>query len=151
MQTYEARHSGYMRKALSTSPFPGSSDTPLTPNQVHTILHTYISFCPSENPTFPIKAFPALDVQPEAPGAVKAGSKIKLSTPGKILYGTKALAGAFVTPNGPVWFDVKAVSGGWEMTVPNGITGQSYLLLNSGKKDISDLSVLAGPTYLEVA
>lgn len=148
--TDEARHSGYMRKAVETSPFPGASDVPLYPNEIHTMAHVFLASCPASNPTFPIHAFPTLSVSLNAAGAVTAGSKISLSTPDGAVNATK-VSGAFVTAKGPVWFKVTKKNGVWTGEVPKGVTGQSYLVLNKGTGSVGDETILAGPTYLEVS
>ena len=64
----------------------------------------------------------------------------------------KKASGAFVTAKGPVWVDLAPGSGGaFTCTVPTGVAGQSYVLLNDGKKTINADTILAGPTFIEVS
>jgi len=151
IMTDEARHSSYFRKLVRTSPFPSPHDVPLTPDEVYTIAHVFLDSCPASNPVFPIKAFPALQVALNAPGAVTAGSTVTLSTPRGPINGTTP-TGAFITVKGPVYFPLMAGPGGtYTATIPRGVVGQSYLLLNKGSSGVSDDSVLAGPTWLEIS
>ena len=51
-----------------------------------------------------------------------------------------------------MWFDVSADGNGtWKGKIPNGLAGQSYVLLNQGREGVSEESVLAGPAIVEVA
>lgn len=78
--TVEARHSSYLRAAQRQSPFPQAFDAPLSINEVYSLASQFITSCPESNPALPVKAFPALTLDPKS-GTVKTGSKVTLLTP----------------------------------------------------------------------
>jgi hypothetical protein len=147
--TVEARHSSYIRNANKQSPFPSPFDVPLTFNEVYTLAAQFIVSCPASNPPLPVKAFPTLTASAKDMSMMIAtGSSVMLSTTGYKIEGE--VYAAFITVTGPVWADVKAVSGGFEVIVPEGIMGQSYVVLTSCKEAASDDYILAGPAIVEV-
>lgn len=152
--TIEARHSAYLRSSLAESPFPQSQEDPLSPDEVHTLAHGFIVSCPNGNPTFPIKAFPGLTVT--TPGVITTGSSISIQTNKYILApaDTNAqLFAAFITAAGPVWTQLMSVGDGmdFQLTVPQDVYGQSYLLFNKCNTTVTDDTVVAGPTAIEVS
>lgn len=152
--TVESRHSAYLRSAIGQNPFPQAQDNPLTPNEVHTMAHGFITSCPDDNPTFPIKAFPGLVAT--TPGKVKPGDEINLQTNQYVLAAKNKKAKlhtAFITANGPVWADLVVKKDGmnFRVTIPEGVNGQSYVLLSNCDGVVTDDSVVAGPTLLEVS
>ncbi|KAK3074692.1 hypothetical protein LTR53_002699 [Teratosphaeriaceae sp. CCFEE 6253] len=101
--TIEARHSSYLRASLAQSPFPQPYDAPLTPDEVHTMAHGFIVACPPDNPTFPVRAFPALAVT--TTGKITSGQTIGVSTGGYSLASADSSAhlyAAFVAVTRPV-------------------------------------------------
>ena len=152
--TIEARHSSLLREAIGLNPLPQSQDTPLSPDQVHTLAHGFILSCPANNPTFPIKAFPGLIAT--TAGRIKPGQTIDLQTNKYVLMAKDKKAklhAAFMTAGGPVWANLKVKKDGmsFQVTVPKGISGQSYLLLSNCDGTVTDDTVVAGPTLLEVS
>lgn len=152
--TIEARHSAYLRATLGQVPFPQAQENPLTPNEVHTMARGFIVECPAGNPTFPIKAFPGLVAT--TPGKVGPGDVIDLETDKYVLAAKNKKAklyAAFITAGGPVWADLVVRKDGmnFRVTIPEGINGQSYVLLTNCAGTITDDSVVAGPTLLEVS
>ncbi|KAF2138412.1 uncharacterized protein K452DRAFT_352981 [Aplosporella prunicola CBS 121167] len=152
--TVEARHSAYIRSAaLKAAPFAQPFDDPLSYNEVYTLAAQFISACPSSNPALPVKAFPAL-MASSKDSTIKAGSTVMLATPGYELKSGEedaAVYGAFVTVTGPVVVDAKRVEGGFEVVVPKGVNGQSYVVLTGCKDVVSDDTVAAGPAVVEIA
>ena len=152
--TIEARHSSYLRASLSQSPFPQSQEDPLTPDEVHTLAHGFITSCPSGNPTFPIRAFPGLTVTTS--GTITNGQTIDVQTSQYVLTpaDTKAhLSAAFITAAGPVWARMSSKGDGmnFQITIPAGVYGQSYLLLSNCNETVTDDTVVAGPAVVEVS
>ncbi|OAK94023.1 hypothetical protein IQ06DRAFT_311067 [Phaeosphaeriaceae sp. SRC1lsM3a] len=147
--TVEARHSAYVRNTIGQSPFPAAFDNPLGLNEVYTLAAQFITSCPKENPALPVKAFPVLTASSKDM-PIKAGSTVMLSTKGYKIEGGQVY-GAFITVTGPVFADAKAVSGGFEVVVPKGITGQSYVVLTSCNTAATDDTIVAGPAVLEVS
>ncbi|KAK5115411.1 hypothetical protein LTR85_009871 [Meristemomyces frigidus] len=151
--TIEARHNAYLRASLSQSPFPQSQDDPLTPDEVHTMAHGFIVSSPTGNPTFPIKAFPGLSVT--TTGTITSGQVIGLKTDDFVLAPQDAKAhlyAAFMTAAGADWALLTPSGDGmnFQVTVPRGINGQSYLLLTNCNTTVTDATVIAGPTAVEI-
>ncbi|KAK5115132.1 hypothetical protein LTR62_001829 [Meristemomyces frigidus] len=152
--TVEARHNAYLRAAISETPFAQAYDDALTPDEVHTMAHGFIVSCPNNNPTFPIKAFPGLTVT--TTGRISTGMTIGLETDGFALAPADSKAhlfAAFITALGPVFAPLSPGAGPelYEVTVPAGVNGQSYLLMtNCNETAVTDESVVAGPTFLEI-
>ncbi|TKA22858.1 hypothetical protein B0A50_07758 [Salinomyces thailandicus] len=161
--TVEARHNAYIRAAaLAESPFPQTQDAPLTPDEVYTLASTFIASCPASNPSIPLKAFPTLKVTTTAGGKVTSGQVLDVETGDFELVAKDAgahLYAAFVSANGPVFATLEAGSAGtaeaaavghaFRVTVPEGVNGQSYLLLSNCNETVSDRTVVAGPTFVE--
>lgn len=150
--TIESRHSAYIRAALQQKPFPSAFDTPLDPNEVHSLAHGFIQSCPPGTAPLPVKAFPALALA--TTGNITTGTKITITTPGYVLApgnDRAHLYGAFVSILGPVFVDLVSVSGGFQVRIPEGIAGQTYFLFSSCKESVSDDTIVAGPVIVEVS
>ncbi|PMD35430.1 hypothetical protein L207DRAFT_114497 [Hyaloscypha variabilis F] len=153
--TVEARHSSYIRASLDESPFPQPFDDPLTFDEVYTLAASFIVSCPSSNndkPQLPLKAFPFLALGTK--GSIKSGDTITLLTPGYILLpkdGKTPIYAAFITVTGPIYVDVTTVQGGFEIEVPAGVNGQSYVVLTTCKEKVNDETVAAGPAIVEIS
>jgi len=149
--TVEARHSSYIRAALNESPFPSPFDTPLDFDEVYTLAAPFIVSCPTTNPALPVKAFPSLTLGTS--GMIKSGDKITLLTAGYSLVavdGSSPLYAAFITITGPIFVDATPVKGGFEVVVPKGVNGQSYVVLTGCKDVVNDDTVAAGPAIVEI-
>ncbi|KAI9710926.1 MAG: hypothetical protein M1820_002361 [Bogoriella megaspora] len=153
----EARHSSYLRSLLDEVPFAQPFDTPLTPDEVFTLGHGFITSCPSSNPPLKVKAFPGLTIDPSSPGPSATGSQITIDTAGYALEPRSPgahLYAAFISVNGPVWTDVTELpdSDGtkFNVTIPQGVSGQSYLVLTGCHDAVTDDTVVAGPVIIEV-
>lgn len=149
--TVEARHSAYIRNSIASSPFPAPFDNPLSYNAVYTLAAQFIKSCPDTNAALPVKAFPVLAAAPmQGKKEIQAGDKIMVSTPKYRIEGE--VHAAFITVTGPVFVDVMAVDGGFEVMVPKeGVTGQSYLVLTKCNTAATDDTIVAGPAVVEVA
>lgn len=145
--TVEARHSSYLRAVAGEVPFAQPFDDPLDFNEVYTLASGFILSCPSSNPSLPVSAFPSLTVT--SSGTISNGSTINLATSSTAKLPTTVYA-AFVTVTGPVWATVTASSGGYTVTIPSGISGQSYLVLTSSNNTVSDDNIVAGPAIVEI-
>ncbi|CAO2652165.1 Nn.00g004480.m01.CDS01 [Neocucurbitaria sp. VM-36] len=146
--TVEARHSSYVRNTIKQEPFAQPFDNPLSINSVYTLAAQFITSCPSSNPPLPVKAFPVLTASSNDM-AIKTGSKVTLSTKDYKIDG-KVYA-AFITVTGPVFVDATEVSGGYEVEVPKGIAGQSYVVLTSCNTAATDDTIVAGPAVVEIS
>ena len=150
--TVESRHSAYIRDALKQSPFPQPFDNPLTYNEVYTLAASFIKSCPTDNPALPVKAFPSLVLDPTTTMPVTAGSTVKLITPGNKVVPASggSVYAAFITVTGPIFADAKPVDGGFSVTIPKGVNGQSYVVLTGCNEAVTDDTTAAGPAIIEV-
>jgi len=152
--TIESRHSAYIRAALKEAPFPQPFDDPLTFDEVYTLAASFIASCPSSNadkPQLPLKPFPALVLS--TPSPITSSSTILLLTPGYTLFpsdGKTPIYAAFIAVTGPIYVDAVAVEGGFNVVVPDGVNGQSYVVLTACKDRVTDDTISAGPAIVEV-
>ncbi|SMR50757.1 unnamed protein product [Zymoseptoria tritici ST99CH_1A5] len=152
----EARHSSYIRSSLKQLPFPQPQEIPLTPNEVFTLASPFIVSCPSDNPTFPVRAYPKLVLT--STGPVTVGSKITVSTPGYVLApvtGSNApLFASFASAGGPVNAELTRMGNGmdYSITIPEGVAGLNYLRLSNcgDATHLSEDQILAGPVVVEI-
>jgi len=147
--TVEARHSAYIRNTVGQSPFPQPFDNPLSFNEVYTLAAQFITSCPSSNPPLPVKAFPVLTAS-SSDAMIKTGSVVTLATKGYSITGGPVYA-AFITVTGPMFVETKQVAGGYQVTVPKGVAGQSYVVLTSCNTAATDDTIVAGPAIVEVS
>lgn len=150
--TVESRHSAYIRAKLDQSPFPQAFDAPLTYNQVFSLASGFITGCPADNTELPVKAFPAVTLDPSATD-VKTGSTVKLLTPDYTIVGPEGtpIYAAFIAVTGPTFVEAKPVDGGFMVEIPEGFAGQTYAVLTSCKDGVSDETVAAGPVIIEIS
>jgi len=151
--TVEARHSAYLRQGLRLSPFAQPFDDPLSLDEVYSLAAQFIVSCPSTNVPLPLKAFPIL-VASSTDVTIKAGSTIMLSTPGYVLTtvggSNTPVYGAFITVTGPIFVLATMVTGGFTVTVPTGVYGQSYVVLTGCNTAVTDDTIAAGPAIVEI-
>ncbi|TID24183.1 ferritin-like domain-containing protein [Venturia nashicola] len=154
--TVESRHNAYLRAALKESPFAQPFDTPLDFDEVYTLASAFITSCPSNNPPFlaslPLKAFTALSASGTAP--IKTGSTITL-TLAKLPAGwdgKQPLYAAWAAVTGSTFTPVKCLGHGkYQVVVPAGFHGQSYVVLTTNGTDSSDGNIVAGPAIVEIS
>jgi hypothetical protein len=146
--TVEARHSAYVRDTVGQAPFPAPFDNPLSYNEVYTLAAQFIKSCPETNAPLPVKAFPTLTAS-STDATIKSGSKVTLALKDMKIEG-KVYA-AFITVTGPKFADATEMDGGYEVMVPEGITGQSYVVLTSCNTAATDDTIVAGPAVVEVS
>ncbi|KAL9129443.1 MAG: hypothetical protein Q9217_002117 [Psora testacea] len=147
----QAGQSAYIRQSIHKDDNSSATDTPLTPDEVWTIAHTFIGSCPPSNPPLPVKAYPTLTVASDTPLPIKVGKNLVLSPRGGAINASGVM-GAFLTSKEPVYFKVTSDGkDGWKGSVPEGVAGQSYVVLTEGKAGVEKGNVLAGPAILEVA
>ncbi|KAK9415756.1 putative Protein rds1 [Seiridium unicorne] len=151
--TVEARHSAYLRSKLGKVPFPQAFDTPLTLDEVYSLASPFITSCPTSNPALPVKAFPALSLDPTTSTPIKAGDAITLLTPGYTVKGADGDAkvyAAFIAVTGPTFVEATPVDGGFSVKVPEGFAGQTYAVLTGCNESVTDETVVAGPALIEI-
>lgn len=147
--TVEARHSAYLRSKLDKSPFPQAFDAPLTLDEVYSLASPFITSCPAENPALPVKAFPALSLDPSTAMPIKAGDSVTLLTPGYSVQGGTVYA-AFIAVTGPTFVEATPVDGGFSVVIPEGFAGQTYAVLTGCNESVTDETVVAGPALIEI-
>lgn len=149
--TVESRHSSYIRGSIKQAPFPQPFDTPLTFNEVFSLAIQFIVECPSSNPPLPFKAFPVLTFVPaEGEPEIKSGSNIHLSTVAPNIHDYECIYAAFITVLGPIFVKAEITNGGFNVLVPGGINGQSYVILTSSNTEVTDDNTIAGPAIIEI-
>jgi len=57
---------------------------------------------------------------------------------------------AFITVVGPIFADVTIVGSELEVVVPEGVNGQSYVVLTSSDAEVTDDNTIAGPAIIEI-
>lgn len=147
----ESRHSAYIRSSLLKSQSPQPFDDPLAFDEVYSLAAQFIVECPSTNPALPFKSFPILEAQ--ATGNIHSGDTITLLTPGyefRARDGASPMYFAFLTVTGPLIGIATPVAGGFQIVVPEGINGQSYVVLTGCEEDINDDTIAAGPAIVEI-
>ncbi|KAF2664117.1 hypothetical protein BT63DRAFT_101222 [Microthyrium microscopicum] len=146
--TVESRHNAYLRDALNKSPFPQAFDVPLDYDEVYSLAAPFIVSCPSSNPTFlTLKEFPGLTVSSQD---AKIKTNTVLDVYANIPDDTTVYA-SFATVTGPVFAEIQCTGhGDYEVTVPAGVHGQSYLIFTSSNSTVNDDTTLAGPAIVEI-
>lgn len=147
--TVEARHSSYIRNAVGQVPFAQPFDAPLTLNEVYTLAAQFITKCPDNQPALPVKAFPVLTASSKD-SPVKTGSTITLSVKDSKGYPTQAYA-AFIAVTGPTFVEAKMVNGAYQVVVPKGFAGQTYVVLTNCADSVTDDTTIAGPAIVEIS
>lgn len=148
--TTEARHSAYIRAGNGQVPFAQPFDTPLSYNEVYSLASQFIKSCPKSNPALPVKAFPALSLAADTKMPVKTGDTVTLETSGYVLKG-KTVYAAFIAVTGPTFVEAKPVDGGFQVEIPKGFYGQTYVVLTGCNEAVTDDTVAAGPAIIEIA
>ncbi|KAK8175991.1 Ferritin/ribonucleotide reductase [Phyllosticta citrichinensis] len=153
--TVEARHSSYLRAAQRPAqvPFAQPFDNPLEVRSVYTLASGFVVDCPKANNKPPFGPFPALKAASIDGSAVTTGSILELTTPGAdvVAVGNATVYAAFITATGPVSIAAQKAKTGYTVTVPQGVKGQSYLVLTGCADDASDDTIVAGPAVVEIA
>lgn len=139
----EARHSTWTLSAADNQDgFPRAYEAALDFNQVFSLAAPLITSCPAGSPSLPFKAFPALTVT--STGPFKAGDEISFSTAKDVGAKYAAFVGFGETKFAPV----SGTTG--SITIPAGITGQTYLILTKDNKGTLDANTVAGPAVISV-
>ncbi|GAA5984899.1 hypothetical protein JCM11641_003619 [Rhodosporidiobolus odoratus] len=137
----EARHAAWVRGgAQDQDSFPAAYDTPLGLNEVYSLAAPFITSCPESNPALPVKAFPALTA---SAGPYAAGDKLKLSW-------ADSKDGAYAIFLSGLSQTAATFDSEGQVTIPEGVTGQVYVVVSSQNATVSDDTVLAGPAIVEI-
>ncbi|KAH7303644.1 ferritin-like domain-containing protein [Stachybotrys elegans] len=151
--TVESRHSAYIRAGLDEAPFAQPFDAPLSYNEVYSLASQFITSCPESNVPLPVKAFPALQLHSDGGKPATSGATVTLLTPDYQLAGAQGqkIYAAFIAVTGPTFVEAKAVDGGFEVKIPEGFAGQTYVVLTGCNKFVTDDTVAAGPAIIEIS
>lgn len=138
----EAQHETWLRSAADTQdPFPKPFAAPLDFNQVFTLAAPFIKSCPADSPALPFKAFPSVTVNTKGPYKCKETISVEVPKSSGTVYA------AFVDATNTQFQDI--TKSGGKVTIPEGIAGQSYLILTSGPS-VKDSATIAGPAIIFV-
>ncbi|KAI9802546.1 MAG: hypothetical protein M1833_001618 [Piccolia ochrophora] len=148
----EARHSSYIRAALSQSPFPLPFDTPLDFNEVFSLAAPFITAFAPGDPPLPFKAFPPLALEctqyyytAGRSSVTFKGAKKAYPAEGKQVYAT------FFSGLTPYIIPVRTTNHDYKIdAIPAGIAGQTYVVLTTDPAAATDETIIAGPAILEV-
>ncbi|RMJ24197.1 hypothetical protein PHISP_04929 [Aspergillus sp. HF37] len=144
----EGRHSAFFRAALGLVPFR-PFEVPLDFAQVNTLVAPFIVSCPTGKGKLPFQIFPPLTIITDE-RTVQAGATVTVDA-GEHFRPTDHVFAAFITLLGPVFADLRPeVNGRFSVTVPEGIMGQSYLVLTSSDREVTHDTILAGPGIVQV-
>ena len=120
------------------------------PGQAYSIAAQFIASCPGNTSEIAVKLFPSITVTNTGYPTV-SGSTLELSVSNATLpAGVTNVYAAYVSILGPVFANVTYADGCIQTVVPDGVNGQTYMLLTSSTDGISDDNTLAGPVILEV-
>ncbi|KAF2107375.1 ferritin-like domain-containing protein [Lophiotrema nucula] len=150
--TVESRHSAYLRASQKQSPFPQPFDAPLDFNEVYTLAAPFIVSCPKSNGQLPVKAFPALSLDPASTN-LASNAQVTLDTKDPIHQDKKASCyyAAWIAVTGPVFVSATLEGNNkFHTTVPAGFHGQSYVVITKSKDKVTDDTVVAGPAIVEI-
>ena len=137
----EARHSAWIGSAIfQQEPWFGAFDTPLDQNQAYSLAASFITSCPSSNPTLPFKAFQNLTVE----GTPAAGERIRLSYNDTSASNETQYFALFSGLN----TTFASISDSKVVTLPEGLQGLVFAVVTSNGSAVSDASTIAGPVAL---
>lgn len=145
----EARHSAWIKSAaLHSYPWSSPYDTALDGDLVYTLASSFITSCPSTNPTLPFTAFPALTATPTSGGSeLEAGGTVSLSYNSSDSTDT---SGSYYLAlfHGLETTFVNITDN--QATIPSDILGIAYAVVTDNNTAFSDSSVIAGPAILSI-
>jgi len=137
----EAEHETWIRSAVDTEdPFPRPFFAPLDFNQVYTLVAPFIKSCPSSSPSLPFHTFPSVTIAPEP--YYKPGCELTVTS-----SSSGAKYAAFVSAVGTKFVPFTS---GQKVTIPEGILGQSFLILTNTNTSVADSATVAGPAMIFV-
>lgn len=89
-------------------------------------------------------------------GQISTGQVINVQTSGYVLAPedpTAELYASFAAITGPVFAPLTSSGDGmnYQVTVPAGVNGQSYLIFSDCNDTVTDSNVVAGPTIVQVS
>jgi hypothetical protein len=141
IMTTEARQAAWViSSALHGSAWSGSFDVPLDANQIISIVHGFITSCPSSNPPLIATPFPALTVSAVNPGQEATVTFTKPSANKSyflaLFHGLKT--------------SVVPIENG-KAKIPEGLQGTVFAVVTDSATDISDANTVAGTAVLSFA
>lgn len=174
----EARHDAILRQAVGVAPFAAAFDVPLTFLQAWSLASQFIvkGSCPKAVTNLGFKAFPNLSlIQKATDTTIKVNSTITLEADIAALKSpkardikhrrheaihqkreqqqadrVKATYVAFLTVDGAKIVEAQVGNGVVTVKVPEGLMGQTYVVLTTSKTGVTDQTTLAGPAIIEI-
>ncbi len=145
----EAAHDTAARTIQKQEPVPQPYVGGLSFNMVFTLAGGMVvnGSCPADNPALPFKPFPTLAANQTGPA--KVGDEVFVSTPSN-MAAPSPLYAAFVGPLSVVPTKATQVTGGFKITIPKGVAGQSYVVLTKCEGSVADEAIIAGPAIIEI-
>ncbi|KAF8598929.1 hypothetical protein BDV93DRAFT_592558 [Ceratobasidium sp. AG-I] len=143
--TTESRHSAWVSSAVRKgTPWSSAFDTPLTLNEVYTLAASFITSCPSTNPSLPVKAFPAFSI---TTATYKPGDTVSISYDTALANGKKTYV-SFTDGLAQVVVPVTGSAKSLKVKLPAGLTGTVYAVVSTSDKAATDGTIVAGPAVL---
>ncbi|KAK0517576.1 hypothetical protein JMJ35_000731 [Cladonia borealis] len=153
----EAEHESFLREAIGEVPFPKPFGTPLGFNQTHTLAVGFITNFQDSVVKLPVVPFPSLTLactshyyQAGVSSVTFSGAFTNAEELG-IMAETPVFA---VFLSGLLKIPVRTrILNGEDYAVdriPEGVVGQSYVLLSRSNDDFSDSNTIAGPAIIQV-
>ncbi|KAH8111505.1 ferritin-like domain-containing protein [Phellopilus nigrolimitatus] len=138
----EARHAAWVASSASGgTPWSGPFETPLDQNQVYTLAASFITSCPSSNPTLPFTAFPALTV-------AENGTPVAPGKSAKVAYTDNGSGDRYLAFMSGLNTKYAKIDGNQQVTIPAGLQGTVYAVVTSSNQAVMDASTIAGPAIL---
>ncbi|CEP64503.1 ferritin-like domain-containing protein LALA0_S12e00276g [Lachancea lanzarotensis] len=144
----EAIHEAAARNAIGEIPMANPFATPLSGNAIYSIASKFIQSCPSSNAKLPFHTYPGLNLTQSSPLSVN--SSITLASQGSLSNSTQIYV-TFVSGLQIISVTGRASGNSVSATVPQQISGQSYVFLTGGNSsNLTDSNILYGPAIIEV-
>lgn len=151
--TVEARHSAYIRDKIGQEPFPAPFDTPLGFNEVFSLAAMFITGFAPGDPQLPFKAFPPLTLSCSQFPYVSGSSSVTFPNAAQLYPAQDGcpIFAAFFSGLQPFIVPVHTVGQDYMVEqLPQGISGQTYVVLTKDPAKATDETIIAGPAVLEV-
>lgn len=151
----EARHASWIQSVLySSDPWNTAFDTPISGNLAYTLASTFITKCPSSNPSLPFQTYPALNVtgltQPAeltngSTYAPTIGQNVSFSFDNSTVGGDKQYV-AFISGLNTTFAPIDSNQ---TATIPINLQGLVFAVITTDNTILSDETIIAGPATLQ--
>ncbi|KAI5123180.1 hypothetical protein M0805_003947 [Coniferiporia weirii] len=146
----EARHSSWIQSSVfDGEPWSGAFDTAIDPKMGYSLASTFITSCPSSNPSLALTAFPSLSLTNPSGGNVSFNGS---STPAPGTNVTLVYSTSNTTSNGTQYaaflngLNTTFVAiGNNQTTIPPFLQGFVYTFVTTSNTSLNDSNIVAGP------